>query len=624
MSDIRILPEIVSNRIAAGEVVERPVSVVKELVENSLDAKASRVIIEVKGGGRELIRVSDDGEGMTRDNALLAIERYATSKIFSNDDLFSIKSFGFRGEALPSIASVSRFTLVTRSRGSDSGTRIFINGGKVVDVSEIGAPFGTEISVEKLFFNTPARRKFLKSVNTEMGHIGDIFSGMALGNPGVGFRLIHNSRLIKSFSPSDSPLNDLLKRIGEVFGHDIVSQFCEISAVDHDILIKGYVSCPSLTRSSSRNIKLFVNKRMINDTGLISAIFRGFRGRIIKGRFPMAVLFIELPFDQVDVNVHPAKLQVRFANQNYLYSIVADAVHSALLNHEKQMPPIIHVKSDVVESREPDEHGSSEANDFSININDKQSTYGRSNEDKEDKIEPAFDGVKFERKNAAESFLQWGSMEKTAALTKEKEPDLRAALPSFHITGQVFGTYIVAESGGDMFLIDQHAAHERIVYEKLKKRSESFIPPSQSLMISEVLELGFREADILEKIIGDLSLLGIIIEPFGGTSFIIKSIPAIIDDKEIAPIIREIIDKILESGFDSGDDYHTRQWLDDLMIVMACHSAIRANYNLNIREMEKLLFDLEQCENPFNCPHGRPTRIKWSKREIEKLFKRIV
>ncbi len=642
MSDVRILPEIISNRIAAGEVVERPVSIVKELVENSLDAGAARITVEVNRGGRDLVRVSDDGEGMTRDNALLAIERYATSKIYSNDDLFSIKSFGFRGEALPSIASVSKFSLVTRAKGCDSGTKIFINGGRVVDVCDVGAPFGTEIEVKNLFFNTPVRRKFLKSINTEMGHIGDAFSGMALGNPGVGFRLFHNSRMVKSFLPSD----DLLKRTGDVFGNETVKDFCDVSFKSRDVKINGYVSNPSLTRSTPRTIRLFVNNRMISDNGLVSAIFRGFQGRIMKGRFPMAVLFISLPFDEVDVNVHPAKLMVRFAHQNHIYSTVVDAVNEALCSSEKKIFSGS-FEPGTQENFEAVQHVKEEFNDFTgsfpstTGFKDKKTVSKSDNRKFEEK-------AKQEKKSIAESSFVWRahdnkehqpdiSVEKslkplskpeiseqrqtTESWTEQKSDDFSL---SFHVTGQVFGTYIVAESGNEMFLFDQHAAHERIVYEKLKKRSESFKPPSQSLIVPETLELGFREADLLEKIMDDLTLLGIIVEPFGGTGFIVKSVPAIIDDRQIGPFIREMLDKIIESGIDTGDDIHKRKWLDDVMILMACHSAIRANHSLNLREMEKLIKDLEKCENPFHCPHGRPTRIQWSKTEIEKRFKRIV
>ncbi len=633
MSDVRILPEIISNRIAAGEVVERPVSIVKELVENSLDAGSTRITIEVNRGGRDLVRVSDNGCGMTRDNALLAIERYATSKIYSNDDLFCIKSFGFRGEALPSIASVSKFTLVTRAKDYDSGTKIFINGGKVIDVSETGAPFGTEIKVKSLFFNTPVRRKFLKSVNTEMGHIGDAFSGMALGNPGVGFRLFHNSRLIKSFLPSD----DLLKRTVDVFGNETVKDFCHISFKSRDVMITGYVSNPSLTRSTSRTIRLFVNNRMISDNGIVSAIFRGFAGRIMKGRFPMAVLFITLPFDEVDVNVHPAKLMVRFADQNHIYSTVVDAVNEALCRFEKKIfagsfNPGIQESPDVTEQ-------------VKTKFNDVAGSFSLKPEVKDQATKSRFDIKKFEKKakqektRIAESSFTWQSpenkvnkpdisVERSSMLVDKKidksfkEPDIFPL--SFSVIGQVFGTYIVAESGNEIFLFDQHAAHERIVYEKLKKRSESFKPPSQSLIVPETLELGFREAELLEKIMDDLALLGIIVEPFGGTGFIVKSVPAIIDDRQIGPFIREMLDKILESGTEKGDDLHKRKWLDDVMILMACHSAIRANYSLNLQEMEKLIDDLGKCDNPLNCPHGRPTRIQWSKSELEKLFKRTV
>ncbi|MBF0301687.1 MAG: DNA mismatch repair endonuclease MutL, partial [Desulfamplus sp.] len=336
MTEVRILPEIIANKIAAGEVVERPASVVKELVENSLDAEAKRISIEIQKGGSDLIRISDDGHGMSRENALLSIQRHATSKIVNDDDLFSIKTFGFRGEALPSIASVSQFSLITRDAQSESGTRIDISGGKLMDVSETGAPIGTMIEVKNLYFNTPARRKFLKTVNTEMGHIADSVAAFALSSSHVQLRLIHNGRNVKHFSESD----DLLSRVGMVLNTDTINELYSIDSAENEysknkgVCITGYITKPSVSRNSSNNILLFVNKRMISDRALVSAILNGYKGRLMKGQFPMAVLFIDIPFDQVDVNVHPAKLQVRFANQSLVFGAVVNAVHNALYHGE--------------------------------------------------------------------------------------------------------------------------------------------------------------------------------------------------------------------------------------------------------------------------------------------------
>lgn len=625
MVDVRILPDILSNKIAAGEVVERPVSVVKELVENALDAGATRIVAEIEKGGRDLIRISDNGSGMSRDNALLAIERYATSKIFTDEDLFAIKTFGFRGEALPSMASVSRFTLTTREHDSDVGTRIQINGGKIVDVSDAGAPPGTMMEVARLYYNTPARRKFLKGVNTEMGHIADAFSGMALGNPHVGFRLLHNNRLVKAFS---SPA-DMKTRAGEVFGMATLPHLRKVALTQGETGVTGYVSDPSLTRSTSRNLRLFVNNRLISDKGIVAAIFKGYKGRLMKGRYPLGILFITLPFDQVDVNVHPSKLEVRFSDQRQIFALVVRAVNHALAEAERS--PL----AESLPLEEPEAPEDAPVYDLPHPVHTASG---------QRKKPPLVD----------RSLFQWGKADAEPVKPKVAERESDLPFPEIEggeepspkvavkpevlepgsgkfcqeprsypvVVGQILGTYIVLQSDTGMVLVDQHAAHERIVYERLKKRSDAYRPPSQALAVPETLELTYREADLLEQIIPELEAVGMEIEPFGGTAFIVKSVPAIIDDRDVRPLILDIVEKLLESGGDARDD--TREWLDECITLMACHTAIRANQVLNRQEMEALIRELEQCENPNHCPHGRPTRIQWERPEIEKLFKRIV
>ncbi|HKK91663.1 MAG TPA: DNA mismatch repair endonuclease MutL [Desulfobacteraceae bacterium] len=688
MADVRVLSEIVSNKIAAGEVVERPVSVVKELVENALDAGATRITAEIEKGGRSLVRVSDNGSGMSRDNALLAIERYATSKIATDQDLFAINSFGFRGEALPSMASVAKLTLVTREKDATTGTRIHIKGGALMDVSDVGAPAGTMIEVRDLYFNTPARRKFLKAVTTEMGHIVDSFSGMALGNPGVGFRLLHNGRVVKSFSASD----DARERAVEVLGRESDGSLCRVDHGEKRVTVSGYVSHPSLTRSSSQRIKLFVNNRMVTDRGVVAAIFRGYKGRIMKGRFPLGVLFVSIPFDEVDVNVHPAKLEVRFADAGTVYSAVTRGVEAALAAgenltnrdlpgtgasalakaSENKVDPSLFQwgrKTAVAEEEgvfEPPPEPPAPAAAPAHKIPDPagQGSFpeaGRSaGGDREsvpgDDTPPVLEGEPFLEKKPPAGFDDLSLEEiggDQTSLFPSAEDASGAAFPGetghpepsmpgspdpgentveadhrpqllFHVIGQVFGTYVVAQSDDGLFLVDQHAAHERIVYERLKKRAAAFRPPSQGLVVPETIEFSFREADLVQRILPDLLALGMEIEPFGGATFIVKSVPAIIDHREIKPLIVEMVDKITESGLDADDDDHKEQWLDEVLTLMACHSAIRANQPLNQEEMETLLQDLEACDNPHHCPHGRPTRITWSRWEMEKLFKRVV
>jgi len=332
MSKIKILPEILSNKIAAGEVVERPASVVKELVENALDAGSTRVVVDVEKGGRSLLRVSDNGAGMGHDDALLALERYATSKIFKDQDLFSINTLGFRGEALPSIAAVSRFNLTTRPASADSGTEIVVEGGKIKNVSEIGAPVGTMITVRQLFYNTPARRKFLKTIGTEMGHIADMVARIALGNSAVQFRLTHNGKRVKNWSAAP----ETFARVVDVLGSDLKSSLHAVEFCNDGISISGWISLPRASRRTSRGIYIYVNGRFVRDRIVQHALFEGYTQRLVKGQFPVAVIFIDVPPDAVDVNVHPTKNEVRFARQRDVHEAVRRAVAQTL--YEKDRP----------------------------------------------------------------------------------------------------------------------------------------------------------------------------------------------------------------------------------------------------------------------------------------------
>ncbi|MBF0467456.1 MAG: DNA mismatch repair endonuclease MutL [Desulfamplus sp.] len=730
--EVKILPEIIANKIAAGEVVERPASVVKELIENSLDARAGRITIEVEKGGSDLVRVSDDGYGMSREDALTAIQRYATSKIVSDEDLFSIKTFGFRGEALPSMASVSNFTLITRKEQDTSGTKIDISGGKLQNISETGAPKGTMIEIKNLYFNTPARRKFLKTTNTEMGHISSSVDSFALSSPNVQFRLVHNGRTVRHYSDSD----DLVSRIGMVLGTEVSDLYSvdsneagcytqaetdllaktdsyaekrRIASKQRELSITGYITKPSVSRNSSGNILLFVNKRIVSDRALLSAILKGYKGRLMKGQFPMAVLFINIPFDEVDVNVHPAKLQVRFANQSLVFGGVVNAVHNALYHGEKRQhfaastadsdndgyhdtaPP---QQFDVLQPQQSDTLRPQQS--FTVKIDSDSHTYDsgcppkkrscqsdyasyQSGYDKDDfqhdisevhefsnrptqseiqgktvdpkrmeypgdkpvshqefSIKPASYYTRPENhytKSPAGESLQDQSLASQSSQTEISEK-----ITNLRIIGQFANTYIIAESRDELLLIDQHAAHERVVYERLKKRSEGFRPPSQDMIVPEVVQLNYKEAALLERMIPGLFNMGFEIEPFGGSSFAVKSIPAIIDDRSIKPMLLDMVGIMAESGLDGHEDsldcpagYNNRdrageissQWLERILILMACHSAVRANHLLNTKEMEQLLSDLKKCVNPYHCPHGRPTIISFGEKDLEKLFKRI-
>jgi DNA mismatch repair protein MutL len=598
MSKIKILPEILSNKIAAGEVVERPASIVKELVENALDAGSSRIMVEVRKGGRSLIRVSDNGVGMSSDDAMLSLERYATSKIYTDGDLFAINTLGFRGEALPSIAAVSKFCLVTRDGTSSSGTEIVVHGGTIQKVSEIGAPQGTMVTAEHLFFNMPARRKFLKTVATEMGHIVDAITKIALGWPDVQFKLTHNEKLVKNWPATGDPVD----RIADVLGVDIKDDLCNIKLSADDLTITGWISSTRNTRKTSRGIHLYVNGRVVRDRIIQHALFEGYSGRLVKGQFPLAVLLIHVPYDQVDVNVHPAKHEVRFAHQKNVHEAVRRSVSEALQHADRSgwnapgtQPNQPTVKqSGIYESTA----------DFEI----------------------------FEKQKMAPPFREMGplaSVRPAFSLNKDPSPDQtgvqtplweKKRFGDLRVIGQFRDTYILCESGDGLILIDQHAAHERVLFEQLKNRFQDERKTSQKLLIPETIDLGYREAKILERLISNLNELGLEIAPFGGDTFVVKAVPLLLKNKEIKPLVIDIVEKIAQIGFSSGME----TVLDQCLELMACHGAIRANQRLSDREIEKLLHQLDACDQPSNCPHGRPTWIRWSVKDLEKLFKRIV
>ena len=613
MPNIRILPENLSNKIAAGEVVERPASVVKELVENALDAGATRVIIEVEKGGQSLIQVSDNGVGMRRDDALLAIERYATSKISTDDDLFAIRTLGFRGEALPSIAAVSRFALITRDKAADAGTQISVDGGKIKNVSEIGAPEGTMITVKELFFNTPARRKFLKTVGTEMSHIADIVARMSLGHPEVQFRLIHNDKIVKSW-----PLvSQHLDRVVDVLGKDLRLDLHPIEFNGNAVSILGWISSPKVTRRTSRGLYIYVNGRFVRDRSIQHGVFQGYAQRLVKGQFPIAVVFLKVPFDQVDVNVHPTKNEVRFVNPHQVHEAVKSAIAQTLyetdrLNWRPQNGPQSQAPqkpSAIVESISPFTPAGKEPgkDDFGFRPATSPSA------------------VSSGPNGSAESISDFGIKNREPQTTdgSQRQQERMFASKGFsalRVVGQLHNLYIVCESDGGLVLIDQHAAHERILFEQLKQRSNDRPSAAQKLLVPETLELNFREAEILGQMLADLKNLGLDIEPFGKNTFIVKAVPAVLSGRDLRPMIYEIVEKTAAVGYSPG----LEDSLDQCRMVMACHGAIRANQPLSDSQIRALLKQLDECENSSHCPHGRPSWVRWDLATLEKLFKRVV
>ncbi len=597
MSRIRILPEVLANKIAAGEVVERPASVVKELVENALDAGGTRIVVEVENGGRSLIRVADNGSGMHADDALLAVERFATSKIQNDDDLCAIRTLGFRGEALPSIAAVSHLVLTTRTADAAAGTEVRVEGGKIVEVKAAGAPPGTLVEVTRLFFNTPARRKFLKSTATEMGHIADMLAGAALGRPGLHLRLNHNGRMVCRWLQTD----DAAERSADILGvprGDLLPVAAHCAALS----LRGWLGPPSLSRGTARGVYIFVNGRRVRDRMVQHALLEGCSGRLMKGRFPSAVLFLELPFDQVDVNVHPTKHEVRFVQARQIHQAVYAAVREAL------------ARTRAVPLRGPqlDDPAKPDA------VAESAPEYLKS-------LDVAWGAASFPqaRTGAGAAGGDFGPPAAglppaTAAAAEAQQPLWRGRrFADLIVIGQLRGTYIVCQEGADLVLIDQHAAHERIVYEALARNAGR--PEAQYLVVPETVELGFGEAAALTALIPRLAELGLEVEPFGGTTFAVKALPALLDRHAAGRLVLELAETAMQVGRETA----LSGKLDACRMVMACHHAVRANQRLSGQQIRHLLESLDQCENPAHCPHGRPTCVRWSAWEIEKAFGRV-
>jgi DNA mismatch repair protein MutL len=607
VTTIRILPDILSNKIAAGEVVERPGSVVKELVENALDAQSTQILVEIENGGKSLIRISDNGYGMGHDDALLAIERFATSKIYNDHDLFNISTLGFRGEAIPSIASVSHFTLVTRDKLSDSGISIQLDGGKLIKVSETGAPMGTMVSVRQLFYNTPARRKFLKTTNTEMGYIADTLFSLAMAHPHVQFRLMHNNKEVKRISPVQNSID----RISQVIGETLKKDLYPVNFSNDNVSVSGAIAASRITRSTSKAIFIYVNGRYVRDRMVQHAIFQGYGQRLMKGQFPITVLFLNVPTQNVDVNVHPTKHEVRFSDQKKIHDSIQLVVEETLKHWENSIS--WHVNND----EKPDAVRVLETSETFI---DKRTTFNPFNKPSAiPKISENSSRTGILRETSPVAHLEEVELKHDDLKPKQQFLWQTRKFSDLKIIGQCHGTYILLEYDQGLILLDHHAAHERILYESLKKKSSQVKKGSQQLLVPETIEMSFAESNILEKIIPAFEDIGLYIEPFGGNTFIIKAVPALFEGKEIQPVVREIIEKILETGI-SRD---ITSAMDTSYKLMACHGAIRAGQKLSQMQITELLQQLDECETPSNCPHGRPTWIRWELKFLEKSFHRI-
>lgn len=604
---IAILPENLTNKISAGEVVERPASVIKELIENSLDAGATDILVEIAAGGRRLIRVTDNGHGMSREDALLSLERHATSKIKCDNDLDGILTLGFRGEALPSIASVSRFCLATREAANQEGTEIIVEGGRVRDVKACGMAPGTSISVEQIFFNTPARLKFMKSSETEAGHVGDVVARLAVSRPDASFRWISDGRELLRVQRSD-----LQRRLSQVVGKDSAAHLYKVDSSSEEVSISGFVSGPALVRSGLQAIYTYINGRFVRDKVVQHAVMQAYRGVIDRGRYPVVALFIQLPAGEVDVNVHPTKHEVRFRRQSVVHDAIQAAVEEVLrlspwLVGSRLTPPAPSVSETTGQAYRERIAAAAQA---SLALPRREQHYSQ-----------PVSGKMAETVSVPLSEAHVPAVtvsEPTVTFQAAPENPVSDYFSSLTIIGQFHSEYILCQSGTDLVIIDQHAASERVAYQRLKQQCLSGGVESQRLLFPETVELSFSEVAVAGRFRQDLAAIGFELEPFGGNTLMVAAVPRLAAEKDAIGLVRDILSDLAGLGTSAA----FQDVLDELISRVACHSVVRGVHALEILQMKELLRSMDETEFAASCPHGRPVSHVVTLADLEKIFKR--
>lgn len=666
MAEIHVLDDATIDKIAAGEVVERPASVVKELVENAMDAGANAITVEIKDGGIEFIRVTDNGSGIEHNQLQNAFLRHATSKISSVVDLMHLHSMGFRGEALSSIAAVAKVEIVTKTKADMTGTRLCLEGAKEISFEEVGAPDGTTFIVRNLFFNTPVRRKFLKTALTEASYITDLLEHMALSRPEISFKYVLNGQT-KFYTNGDGDMKAIIYRI---FGRDIANEMLEFQAVDEEIVLEGFLGKPTLNRANRNFENYFVNRRYIKSKVISKAIEEGYASYMMQHRYPFCVLHITVPPESVDVNVHPTKMEVRFSDQNSLYKLIAENI-TDFLSQQEMIPDAV---------LEP---GKKQKKDKKANKIDAPEPFEKERRLEEQRSQADFGQtlniLKDERKyNAPDSNFDKETQEKSNIVSEElffvdnrgkdvkggqtnpnvltgkilgappKEADIRnlgvikskdhilvekpeqlnffdekiltrEAKQEYRIVGQVFDTYWIIEYRDKMLMIDQHAAHEKVKYEQILAKAEHNEIYTQMLTPPAVISVTSKEAALINSYAQYFKELGFEIEDFGMNAFAIRGVPIDLFGHNIKELFEEVLTQMCESPVRG-----VPQIIREKIASMACKAAVKGNHSMTYEEADKLIEQLLELENPYNCPHGRPTIISMSKYEIEKKFKRIV
>lgn len=594
MKNINILDSNTIDKIAAGEVVERPSAVVKELVENSIDANADAVTIEIKDGGISFIRITDNGEGIDRSQVKKAFMRHATSKIKSVEDLISVTSLGFRGEALSSISAVSKVEFLTKTKTDFIGTRYVVEGGRECVFEDAGIPDGTTIIVRDLFFNVPARKKFLKSPSSEGNNITELIEHMILSHPNISFKYIYNGNV----KLQSSGKNDIKSCIYNVYGRDIANGLIEVKSIRDDISIHGFIGKPELARAT-RNFEIyFVNNRFIKSTLIDRALEEAYKDYLMLHKYPTVFLYFEIPSHLIDVNVHPTKREIRFFEGEALKCYIVDVIKNALINKEliKEIVEEHHEKPSVKESeinKEPFE---------TINhiIESSYNNYYSSEIEKEDE--------------------STDTNEKNEQLTLFDDKFIsEESIKKHRIIGQLFNTYWLIEFENKLFIVDQHAAHEKVNYERLIKKLRNNENCSQNIYPPIVVSLSNAEAQYVTKYNENFLNVGFTIEHFGGLDYTISTVPMELLSQNPADYFHEMLDELME-----GKNSKETETVNLKIATMACKASVKGNMHLSVFEADKLISELLTLENPYNCPHGRPTIISFSKYEIEKMFKRIV
>lgn len=657
MPQIALLSQETIDKIAAGEVIERPSSVVKELVENAIDAGSSAVTVEIKEGGISFIRISDNGCGIEREQIPLAFLRHSTSKIKSVEDLFTVTSLGFRGEALSSIAAVSQVELITKTNGDFTGSRYLIEGSKEVSLEEIGAPDGTTFIIRNLFYNTPARKKFLKSARTEGTYIHELMQRMILSHPDVAFKFIMNNQ-VKLQSSGNGNIKDIIYHL---YGRDITKALLPIAHESELFKVSGFIGKPMISRGNRGYELYFVNGRFIRSQILSKAIEDAFKPFLMQHQYPFTVLYFEIDSSLLDVNVHPTKMELRFSNQQELYREVQSILSAALVHrdiipevpvdtpkkNEMEVPKIEKVMPEPFEQKRLEEIRKAVRKDSPYEIKYPVSRPMGTGSVSSAAQEKLLDTIKsmppedmMEERIQKEPLPEQSKKETEKELAKEayvlREEETYGAKPegsyeqgSFlkeeemakqKIIGQLFDTYWLVEYNDRLFIVDQHAAHEKVMYEKLKKQFEKKEFTSQAISPPIVITLSMREAEVLERFKEQFTKLGFEIEHFGGAEYSICGVPGNLYRLNTRDVLIDMLDELT----DGISERATTDVILDKIASMSCKAAVKGSQRLSLPEMEQLMKDLMKLDNPYNCPHGRPTIIAMSKYEIEKKFKRIV